>query len=92
MIIIDDTYSITADGNNYILKEKKLGTKQSGKDKGKEFEYLIDVGFFSNVSSAISYLLRKLQREHVAKKKLTLQQTILDFKKIEENLAKKINI
>lgn len=84
MIKIDETYSITADSNCYILQEKRI--VEEGKEKGKE--YFMNLGYYTTINDALKGLLKKEMRKYVAKDIVkTLKNAVDEFEKIEKRIT-----
>ena len=79
MIKVDKDFSIKADENCYMV------CKYCGKDKNGEDIYK-SLAYHRTLKEALTAVIRQKQIKLVADKKLTLQEAINEFKRIEEEL------
>lgn len=85
MIQVTKKWFIDSDGSQYILfKKEEYFSEKSSETKEKR----TDMSYHSTVSSALTQLLRKIQRKKVKQSDMTLKQAIDEFNKMEQMLVK----
>lgn len=85
MIQVTKKWFIDSDGSQYILfKKEEYFSEKNNETKEKR----TDMSYHSTVSSALTQLLRKIQRKKVKQNDMTLKQAIDEFNKMEQMLVK----
>ncbi len=83
-IHIDDTYTIKADENQYILVERRIYLE--GKNAGTVYE--VALKYCRTVSDALQALIRLAQRKKVMTEAMTLHEAARAFHEIEHRYLK----
>ena len=88
MIQVSKKWFIDSDGSQYILFRKE---KYISKKDNEEKERQADCSYHSTVSSALSYLIKKMQKKLTKEKEMTLSEAVKRFQEIENVVLKSAN-
>lgn len=73
MIKIDDDYFVEVNDLNFTLKHKYIATK---KETGEQYERYENVGYYSNLKSAVEGYLDQKERKCMANAEMSLEQAL----------------
>ncbi len=82
MIKLTDGFFITADERNFMLRQEQTASKD-----GKKKESVV-LGYYMNLSDCLAGFYKVLTRRLTTKEDMTLQQAILEFRRIEEDIRR----
>ena len=81
MILLDETFAIQADDNQYILVERKIRGEES-KNVGEE--YYQTLGYYGIISTALDGLVKTIMRRKVQESDMMLPDAVNELRAIEQ--------
>ena len=88
MIQVTKKWRIDSDGRQYILfRAEKYFSEKDNEWKDRQ----ADCSYHTTVSSALNYLVKKMQKKLVKEKEMSLKEAVKKFQEIENVVLKSVN-